>query len=560
MNTALQPCAADATAKGTQPPLVSIIIPVHNQAAETRQCLEAIIAHTSSGLYDGIIVDNASTEPETIDLLRALDGEVRILRNTEKSGFASACNQAAAYAQGKYLLFLHNDTLPQPGWLQVMVGLLESDQTAGAVGAQLTNPDGTGQNSVCSEVCLLVRRELFAKMEGFNLNYEPAHYLCFGLRALGYHVLYCPDAVIVHGEGKAIGVPWEEILRPLTPAKLKFNGFAKSAAYPQALAEYAKNPLVLLELSSRCNFHCDYCRSPQSQRQKSFMKKELFVHLLGQLKEITTHPLRLHVDGEPTLHPQFLELALLANAAGYTVALATNGSLLKPEFLQIDMAMILNISCSPEELQARSPIKFSHYVERIHKYILAWKTSASKQSIFLKIYTSSQERNTPGAIEQKRQFARKFIQDLGFAASGWTCDSDQAMDFLASNAGGGCFALNLQARTEGGCYPNANLLPESMLPLEHGFCDSPWKTLAVLSDGTVAPCCVDLSGETGFTRPDEVWNTPLKEIWLNHPGIQKVRQDFLADKVTLPICQKCLEIAPWREFYLWVESFPFSEK
>lgn len=537
--------------------LVTIIIPVSNQGAATRQCIEAISANTDDTLYSGIIIDNASTEMDTITLLAALEGEVNIIRNRYNVGFFSACNQATTFATSKYLLFLHSDTIPQPGWLQSMTTYLETHPDTGAVSAKFIDADGQALPIGCSEACLLIQRELFIKMQGFNLNGEAIRQLCSTLRLMGYHIHYDTNALIMHGNDQVSSVPWEELLLPLPSGRDKLQGWAGDSAYPAALKEYLKNPVVLIELNSQCNFHCDYCRSPQSPRQKSFMKKELFIHIIKQIKEVTKQPLRLHVDGEPTLHPDFLELALMANEEGYLIGLATNGSALKPEFLQINMAIILNLSCSPEELKPRSGMSFDLYITRIKTYIEAWLKSESNQSIYLKIYVSTEERNTPSVVSQKRAFSHAFVDQLMFEGGQWKCDTDQAFEYGFLNKGGGYFSISMMPRTEGGCYPSTTPLPASLLPADHGFCDSAWKTLAILSDGTISFCCVDLFGETGFTQPDEIWEKPLKEIWLHHPTVEKIRGQLLGATVSLPICQKCLEIAPHQELYEWPEAFPF---
>jgi len=540
--------------------LVSIIIPVYNDTLKFKQCLESIITNTSENQYDGIIINNGSTDSETLQLLSSLEGEVQIIHNPTNIGFFQACNQALAHANSKYLLFLHPDTIVQPKWLDALITQLESDPTIAMVAGNIVSTDNTASVAGCTDACLLIHRALFEKVQGFNQFENALQGLCFGLRSLGYHIKPADDALIIVEDPSLSAIPWDELDQPLPVGRERFGGLAKHKYFPAALERFLSNPVVLLELNSQCNFHCDYCRSPESPRQKSFMKKELFVHIVNQLKDITNQPLRLHVDGEPTLHPNFLELALMANDLGYTIALATNGSTLKSTFLQIDMAIILNLSCSPKELKPRSGMAFDNYLNHISDYIEAWKNSSSRQSIFLKIYTSSDERSTPGALENKFRFCQDFISRLNFEPSGWKNESSQTFEFLATNIAGGTLSLTNQARTEGGCYPTSHALPAQLLPEDYGFCDSAWKTLAVLSDGTIAFCCVDLFGETGFTDPEEIWKKPLKEIWLHHPKLQQTRRDLLEGKITIPACQKCLAIAPGRELYLWPEAFPFDEK
>ncbi|NTV51386.1 MAG: glycosyltransferase [Candidatus Firestonebacteria bacterium] len=218
---------------------VSIIIPLFNQAVYTRQCLEALAQNTPADKFELILVDNASTDA-TPELLRCLEGDVQVIRHEKNEGFVNACNRGAQAAKGKYLLFLNNDTVPLSGWLEAMLRLAESDPVIGAVGAKLMYPDGKLQEAgalifndgsgwnfgrgddpakaaynrvaevdYCSGACLLVRRNLFEQLQGFDKRYVPAYYedtdLCFGLRKLGFKVMYCPEAAVVHFEGVTAG-------------------------------------------------------------------------------------------------------------------------------------------------------------------------------------------------------------------------------------------------------------------------------------------------------------------------------------------------------------------
>lgn len=550
--------SGSATKVGTSH-LVTMVIPIFNQAGATRSCLEAIVTNTADHLYNGMLINNGSTEPETLQLINALDGDVQIIHLPSHLDFFQACNQARAHVDGEYVLLLEQTAIPQPGWLDALIHVMQSDESIGMVAAQLINRQGERLQG-CSEGCLLIRRSLFEKLQGFPLVANPFHALCTGIRQLGYRIQPCPEAIILHDYQQLTCLPWQDLTQPLPSGRERFSGLIKNQAFATALDDFITNPVVLLELNSQCNFRCDYCRSPQSPRQKSFMKKELFIHILNQLKDITTQPLRLHVDGEPTLHPDFVACALMANQAGYPIALATNGSTLRPEFLQIDMAVILNLSCSAEELSPRTGMAFEVYSKRLVDYIRAWMASDSRQTLFFKIYTSTEERHAPGALEQKQAFAHQFIKQCGLEHGEWKNNTVSAFDYIATNQAGGVFSLSNIPRTEGGCYPTTSALPAQLLPDNFGFCDSAWKTLAILSDGTVAYCCVDLFGETGFTEPDEIWKTSLKDIWLHHPKIVQARQELLDGKITIPACQKCLEIAPGRELYLWPEAFPFESR
>lgn len=344
-------------------------------------------------------------------------------------------------------------------------------------------------------------------------------------------------------------------------ADYQFIGEVTNTKYLKALESFPLNPAVMIELNSKCNFYCNYCRSPQSKRQKSFMDPKLFRHLLPQLSEITTQPIRFHIDGEPTLHPNFLELALETNLAGHKIALATNGSNLKKEFLQIDMGVLVNISCSEDELENRSSMNFSSYKSKLAQYVKDWMEFESTQTIEYKIYTSALERTDSKLINQKQQFARDLISNLGIYEKVTITGEEPFQQFSYQKQSGGRFVLSFQPLTEGGLYPdvsgNVPVTPQTLSV--NGYCDSPWKVLAVLSDGAVCFCCVDVTGETAYTEPNEIWNTNLKELWLNHPKVLKIREQLLSGKVSLPICRQCLSVVPNNEQYLFQEIFPYEK-
>ncbi len=222
----------------SESPRVSIVIPVYNQAMHTLGCLRALAEHPPSVACEIIVVDDGSRD-ETRDWMASVAG-LRYHRRTTNGGFIAACNDGAALARGDYLVFLNNDTFPQPGWLEALLDTFGAWPEAGLVGAQLVYPDGRLQEAggvvfddgsawnygrfdspddpryasvrdadYCSGAAIMLPTSLFREVGGFDTRYAPAYYedtdLAFAVRAHGRRVIYQPASRVVHLEGITAG-------------------------------------------------------------------------------------------------------------------------------------------------------------------------------------------------------------------------------------------------------------------------------------------------------------------------------------------------------------------
>ena len=97
-------------------PLASIVIPVYGKPLLTYTCLKSVHANTPHDMVEVIVVDDASPEPAAA-ALAGVTG-VRFERNSENLGFIGTCNRGAELARGEFVVFLNNDTIVTPGWLE----------------------------------------------------------------------------------------------------------------------------------------------------------------------------------------------------------------------------------------------------------------------------------------------------------------------------------------------------------------------------------------------------------------------------------------------------------
>ena len=128
---------------------VSILIPFRDEPRLLRTCVDSIAATTGSHAnVELVLVDNGSTDPETLTLLDRLAERpgVRVLADPRPFNWAALNNAGAQTAQGDVLLFLNNDIeARQAGWLSALCAQALRPDVA-AVGARLLYPDGRLQH------------------------------------------------------------------------------------------------------------------------------------------------------------------------------------------------------------------------------------------------------------------------------------------------------------------------------------------------------------------------------------------------------------------------------
>jgi|GEM_PF-1488453 len=156
-------------------------------------------------------------------------------------GFSGANNLGSHYAKGKYLLFLNSDVFPQnPGWLEQLLDVLDTNPKIGAVGPRLIFANGSIQHAGMSFVrkeelgiwvnhhpsmgldpsldptenlslmpaitgaCLAMRRSEFDQIEGWDTGYLIGDFedsdLCLKLRSAGFDIAYLPTVQLTHLE------------------------------------------------------------------------------------------------------------------------------------------------------------------------------------------------------------------------------------------------------------------------------------------------------------------------------------------------------------------------
>ncbi len=209
---------------------MSIVIPALDNVVYTACCLASLSRYPPAASFEVIVVDDGSSDA-TPQLLPRVPN-LAYLRNETTQGFVHSVNRGAGQARGRFLLLLNNDTQVQPGWLDPLLAAFD-DPSVGIAGSKLIYPSGHLQEAGavlradgtvemvglnddptrpeynvprevdhCSGACLMVRRDLFLELGGFDAAYAPAYFedcdLALRVRKRGLKVVYIPGSVVVH--------------------------------------------------------------------------------------------------------------------------------------------------------------------------------------------------------------------------------------------------------------------------------------------------------------------------------------------------------------------------
>ena len=213
-------------------PEVSIIVVLYNQAPLTFRCLCSIAREVLTP-YELIVIDNGSTDATTAVLDR-LEGAA-VVRNPTNLFFLRAVRQGAERANSEHILLLNNDAILQEGAVEYALDTMKSAADIGAVGGRILLSEKTLQEAgniiwrdgsclsygrdedsegpefmfqrdvdYCSGAFLLLRHDLFRKLDYFDERFLPAYYeetdLCMRLREAGYRIVYDPRVQVLHRE------------------------------------------------------------------------------------------------------------------------------------------------------------------------------------------------------------------------------------------------------------------------------------------------------------------------------------------------------------------------
>lgn len=220
-------------------PLVSVIVLNYNGRRWLDPCLSALSRQAGAPAFEVLLVDNASSDGSS-EFVRAHFPGVRVVDNAANLGFAAGNNAGARVAAGELLVFLNNDTVPEPGWLAALHAAHTAAPARDLVTSKLvflTRPevldsagdgylraggaykhghggpasrfDSGGEVFGACGAAFLISRSLFESLGGFDerffMVYEDVD-LSYRARLRGARVWYEPSARVAHAGSGTLGV------------------------------------------------------------------------------------------------------------------------------------------------------------------------------------------------------------------------------------------------------------------------------------------------------------------------------------------------------------------
>lgn len=221
---------------------ISFITINYNGQHETCELIQSLKDIVRSVSYEIIVTDNASKGNDA-DEISAKYPDVKVVRSEKNLGFAGGNNIAIPHAEGRYLMFINNDTFIEEDNFRALIDRIESKPEIGMVCPKLrfcwenrpiqfagftelstitlrnasigNGEDDHGQYDTphttpfAHGAAMLTKRDVLDKVgmmwEGYFLYYEEMDWSTRIIRG-GFEIWYEPACTIFHKESKSVGI------------------------------------------------------------------------------------------------------------------------------------------------------------------------------------------------------------------------------------------------------------------------------------------------------------------------------------------------------------------
>lgn len=285
-----------------------------------------------------------------------------------------------------------------------------------------------------------------------------------------------------------------------------------------------------IEPTTACNLGCPECPSGLKQFTRPTGKLNLDLHetMLDQVKKSVFY-INYYFQGEPFLHPQFLELIRSAKKRKIYTATSTNAHFIDENKAREIVAsgldrLIISIDGLTQKTYENYRVngKLNKVIEGTKHLIAAKKEAHSKTPhlIFQFLAVKPNEHEIPEVVKLGKEIG---VDEVRIKTA-------QLYDYKHGNP--------LMPENETYARYKKNLDGTYSLKYKTGnHCWRMWSSSVLTWDGKVVPCCFDKDAQHVLGSLE---NASFKEIW-NNAAYRSFRNAVLTSRNEIDICQNCSE-------------------
>lgn len=315
---------------------------------------------------------------------------------------------------------------------------------------------------------------------------------------------------------------------------------ALNAAKVLASYQYSRmsgNPLhwgmpysISIEPTTSCNLRCPECPSGLRSftRPTGMLKEELFRKTIDELQHTLSY-LIFYFQGEPYLHPQFIDLVGYASSKKIYTATSTNAHYLNDEMAKHTIQsgldrLIISIDGTTQESYESYRIggKLDKVIEGT-KNIIRWKRELKSLTPFV-VFQFLVVRQNEHQIEAVQKLGKELGVDHVALKTAQIYDYENGSDLIPT-----IDKYSRYKKDPSGKYSIKNEL------LNH--CWKMWHSCVVTWDGKVVPCCFDKDAHHVM---GDLNQQSFKEIWTSEK-YNAFRTSLLKSRSEIEMCKNCTE-------------------
>lgn len=277
---------------------------------------------------------------------------------------------------------------------------------------------------------------------------------------------------------------------------------------------------VYIEITSVCNLSCSFC--PPTERKAQMIKVDQFSYLLDQIKPHTKY-IYLHVKGEPLLHARIDQLLDIAHEKGFKVNITTNGTLIeKNKHKLLDKPALRQMNFSLHSFDGHEG---STNRELYLGNVLKFAKQIAEQGVLISFRLWNLQKDETTDLERRRNRETLEVIEKEF-------NLDYLIEEKVEPGKGIKIAKNIYLNQDHEFQWPSLQAPEYN---GKGFCHALRTQAAILTNGTVVPCCLD--GE-GVINLGNVYEKNFSEI-VDGERANAIFEGFSRREAVEELCRKC---------------------